>query len=56
LLGAIAAKLPNDFAAYVRAPRLKNPDAQMPGNPQYDDATLDALTAYFQTFSEAPKP
>jgi len=28
----------------------------MPGNPQYDDATLAALTTYFRTFSEAPKP
>ena len=56
LLGAIAAKSPNDFAAYVRAPRLKNSDAQMPGNPQYDDATLDALTAYFRTFSGPRRP
>lgn len=56
LLGAMAARSPNDFATYVRAPRLNNPDAQMPGNPQYDDATLAALAAYFRTFSEAPKP
>jgi len=28
----------------------------MPGNPQYDDATLAALTAYFRTFSGPAKP
>jgi mono/diheme cytochrome c family protein len=55
-LGALAARSPADFAAYVRAPSAKNPRAQMPGNPQYDDATLAALTAYFRTFSEAAKP
>ena len=46
---------PKDFAAYIRAPLAKNPQAQMPGNPQYDDATLAALTAYFQTFSKRRK-
>jgi mono/diheme cytochrome c family protein len=55
-LGAMAARSPMDFAAYVRAPKSKNPSAQMPGNPQYDDATLAALTAYFRTFSGPAKP
>jgi mono/diheme cytochrome c family protein len=55
-LGALAATSPLDFAAYVRAPQAKNPQAQMPGNPQYDDATLAALTAYFRTFSKPAKP
>jgi mono/diheme cytochrome c family protein len=55
-LGALAAESPKDFAAYIRDPLAKNPSAQMPGNPQYDDATLAALAAYFRTFSEAPKP
>ena len=55
-LSAIAAASPKDFAAYIRAPLAKNPDAQMPGNPQYNDATLAALTAYFRTFSEQAKP
>jgi len=55
-LGALAAGAPKDFAAYIRAPLAKNPKAQMPGNPQYDDATLAALTAYFRTFSERGKP
>jgi mono/diheme cytochrome c family protein len=53
-LGAEAAASPEFFAAYVRAPQVKNPQAQMPANPEYNDATLDALTAYFRTFS-APK-
>ena len=55
-LGALAAESPVDFAAYIRAPLANNPQAQMPGNPQYDDATLAALTAYFRTFSTAAKP
>ncbi len=55
-LSAIATASPKDFAGYIRAPIEKNPHAQMPGNPQYDDATLAALTAYFRTFSGAAKP
>ena len=55
-LGVLAAASPGVFAATVRAPQSKNPSAQMPGNPQYDDATVAALTAYFRTFSESAKP
>jgi mono/diheme cytochrome c family protein len=55
-LGALAAESPMNFAAYIRAPLANSPQAQMPGNPQYDDATLAALTAYFRTFSMAAKP
>jgi mono/diheme cytochrome c family protein len=55
-LGALAAESPKDFAAYIRDPLAKNPSAQMPGNSQYDDATLAALAAYFRTFSEPAKP
>jgi mono/diheme cytochrome c family protein len=55
-LSEFAAASPKDFAAYIRAPLAKNPRAQMPGNPQYDDATLAALTAYFRTFSGPAKP
>jgi mono/diheme cytochrome c family protein len=55
-LGTLAASSPKDFAAYIRAPQAKNPQAQMPGNPRYDDATLAALTAYFTTFSKPAKP
>jgi mono/diheme cytochrome c family protein len=55
-LGAFAAASPKDFADYIRAPAAKNPQAQMPANPNYDDATLSALTAYFRTFSRPPNP
>ena len=51
-LSLLAAASPGDFSAYIRAPLTKNSSAQMPGNPQYDDATLAALTAYFRTFSK----
>jgi mono/diheme cytochrome c family protein len=56
LLGGRAAGSPKEFAAYIRAPQTKNPRAQMPANPTYDDATLAALTAYFRTFSPSSKP
>jgi len=55
-LATLAAASPESFAAYIRDPRAKRPRAQMPGNPQYDDATLSALTAYFRTFAPSPKP
>jgi cytochrome c2 len=55
-LAAIAAGSPRDFAAYIRAPLSLNPHTQMPANPQYDDATLNALTSYFRTFAPSTKP
>jgi len=55
-LAVIAGAAPKDFAAYVHDPRAANAKAQMPGNAQYDDATLAALTAYFRTFSGPGKP
>jgi mono/diheme cytochrome c family protein len=51
VLAAWAATTPEYFAAYVRNPRVKNPQAQMPGNAGYDDNTIAALRAYFQTLS-----
>jgi mono/diheme cytochrome c family protein len=51
VLAAWAATSPEYFAAYVRNPRLNNPQAQMPGNVGYDDDTIAALRAYFQTLS-----
>lgn len=51
VISAIAAGSPDFFAAYVRNPKSKSPQAQMPGNPEYDGATLHALGAYFRTFS-----
>jgi mono/diheme cytochrome c family protein len=56
MLGGRAAFSPQDFAAYIRSPQAKNPPAQMPGNPGYDEATLKALTQYFRTFSQPTKP
>jgi mono/diheme cytochrome c family protein len=55
VLSAWAAASPEYFAAYVRNPQAKNPHAQMPGNPAYDDATLGALRAYFETFTSQEK-
>jgi mono/diheme cytochrome c family protein len=53
VLSAWASAGPERFAAYVRDPKSKNPRAEMPGFPKYDDATIAALRAYFQTFTEA---
>jgi len=47
---------PKYFGAYVRDPKSKNPHAQMPGNPNYDDATIHALISYFRTFVAEGKP
>jgi mono/diheme cytochrome c family protein len=47
---------PEYFGAYVRDPKSKNPRAQMPGNPNYDDATIHALILYFRTFGTEGKP
>jgi mono/diheme cytochrome c family protein len=56
VLSAWATASPEYFSAYVRNPRSKNPQAQMPGNPAYDEATIRALRAYFQTFSAEGQP
>jgi mono/diheme cytochrome c family protein len=50
VLSAWAAASPQYFTDYVRHPQSRNPNAQMPGNPSYDDATIAALIAYFKTF------
>jgi mono/diheme cytochrome c family protein len=54
VLSAWASSSPQYFTAYLRDPQSKNPQAQMPGNPGYDDKTLEALVAYFRTFSASP--
>jgi mono/diheme cytochrome c family protein len=56
VLSAWATASPQYFAAYVRDPKSKNPRAAMPGNPNYDDATLRALISYFRTFNSQEKP
>ncbi len=55
VLSAMASAAPDYFAAYVRNPRASNPNAQMPANPTYDDATTKALVAYFASFSPPEK-
>jgi mono/diheme cytochrome c family protein len=47
---------PEYFATYVRDPKSKNPKAQMPGNQDYDDATMRALISYFRTFVAEKRP
>jgi mono/diheme cytochrome c family protein len=54
VVSTIAAGAPDFFMAYVRDPKSKSPQAQMPGNPEYDAATLHALAAYFKAFAAAP--
>jgi mono/diheme cytochrome c family protein len=56
VLASWATASPEYFAAYVRNPKSKNPHAQMPGNPKYDDPTLHALISYFRTFVAEEKP
>lgn len=41
------------FRQTIRNPASVTPGAKMPAQPAYDDATLDALTAYFKTFAPA---
>jgi cytochrome c2 len=43
------------FDAYVRNPKSLNMDSQMAASPQYDDATLRALRAYFAVFPEGSR-
>ncbi|MFP5230815.1 MAG: hypothetical protein ACLGXA_24630 [Acidobacteriota bacterium] len=39
------------FGKYVVRPNSVNPEATMPPNPDYDPATIAALTAYFRSFA-----
>ena len=43
------------FRQTIRDPASVRPGAKMPGQPGYDDATLDALTAYLRTFAGRTK-
>jgi mono/diheme cytochrome c family protein len=56
----LAALAQNDaprFRRIIHDPASVTPGAKMPGEPGYDDATLDALTAYFKTFAcSRPSP
>ena len=55
VLSAWATASPDFFTAYVRDPKTKNPESQMPGNPGYDDSTMRALIAYFRTFTSGSR-
>jgi len=52
-LGTMAQDNPRRFRAIIRNPKSVSPNAKMPGQPGYDGATLDALTAYFKPFAKA---
>jgi mono/diheme cytochrome c family protein len=53
VLAALAANSPQFFIEYVRDPKSKNPNTQMAASPAYDDATMNAVVAYFKTFAPA---
>jgi mono/diheme cytochrome c family protein len=55
-LSGTAIASPEIFMSYIRNPLAQNPQAQMPGNKDYDNATLHALVAYFHSFSAQAKP
>ena len=50
-VGEMAMNDPLRFRAMIHDPKSVLPDAKSPAQPDYDNATLDALTAYFRTFS-----
>lgn len=50
-MALIAKGNPAAFGKYVVRPNSVNPEANMPANPDYDAATIAALTAYFQSFA-----
>ena len=52
-LAEMAKSDPKRFRAIIHDPKSVMPEAKMPGQPGYDDATLDALTVYFKTFAKA---
>jgi mono/diheme cytochrome c family protein len=53
-LSTWAREQPGYFARYIANPQAIEPHAHMPPNPQYDPATLAALTAYFKSFHPEP--
>lgn len=50
ILAAWASSQSRNFKRYIRDPKAVMTGAKMPAQPQYDDATLEALTKYFATF------
>jgi hypothetical protein len=54
-MALIALGNPTAFGKYVVRPNSVNPEANMPANPDYDAATIAALTAYFHSFAAGDK-
>jgi mono/diheme cytochrome c family protein len=52
-MGLIAQGNAAAFGKYVVRPNAVNPEATMPPNPEYNAATIAALTAYFQSVAKA---
>ena len=50
-LAQMASREPERFGRIIREPAAVTPGAKMPGQPGYDEPTLDALTKYFQAFA-----
>lgn len=50
-MAMIAQGAPAAFGKYVVRPNAVNPEANMRANPDYDAATVAALTAYFRSFA-----
>jgi hypothetical protein len=50
-MALIAQGNPTAFGKYVVRPNSVNPEANMPANPEYDAATVAAITAYFRSFA-----
>jgi hypothetical protein len=51
-LASVAARSPQKFGQIIHEPTSVNAKATMPAHADYDGATLNALTAYFRTFSK----
>jgi mono/diheme cytochrome c family protein len=54
-MALIAQGNPAAFGKYVVRPNSVNPEANMPANPEFDPATIAALTAYFRSFAPEEK-
>jgi hypothetical protein len=55
VVAAMAKSSPDFFARYVRNPQALNPHSRMAASPEYDDQTIAALRAYFETFAGEQK-
>jgi len=54
-LAAVAQENDKRFKQTIHDPRTFSPKARMPAHPAYDEATLDALAAYFKTFAHVTR-